>query len=40
MHAVVSVARTRNLHVSEGAYLEGNVRMTGVRVERTAINDR
>jgi len=31
---------TRNLHVSEGAYLEGNVRMTGVRVERAAINDR
>ena len=31
---------TRTLHVSEGAYLEGNVRMTGVRVERAAINDR
>jgi cytoskeletal protein CcmA (bactofilin family) len=30
----------RSLHVSEGAYFEGNVRMTGVRVERAAINDR
>jgi cytoskeletal protein CcmA (bactofilin family) len=27
---------TRNLRVSEGAYLDGNVRMTGVPAERTA----
>ena len=27
---------TRNLTVAEGAYLEGDIRMTGVRVEKTA----
>src|SRR5208282_912204 len=29
---------TRNLTVSEGAYLEGNVRMTRVSVEKTAVS--
>ena len=30
---------TRNLTVSEGAYLEGDVRMTGVRVEQNAASN-
>jgi cytoskeletal protein CcmA (bactofilin family) len=31
---------TRSLTVTEGAYLDGNVRMTRVSVERAAINER
>ncbi|HEY9158058.1 MAG TPA: polymer-forming cytoskeletal protein [Candidatus Binatus sp.] len=30
--------QTRNLTVAEGAYLDGNVRMTGVSVEKTAVS--
>ena len=30
---------TRNLAVAEGAYLEGDVHMTGVRVEQTAASN-
>jgi len=30
--------QTRNLTVAEGAYLDGNIRMTGVSVEKTAVS--
>ena len=30
---------TRNLTVAEGAYLEGDIRMSGIRVEKTAASN-
>ena len=30
--------QTRNLTVAEGAHLDGNVRMTGISVEKTAVS--